>query len=180
VMAFACAAIPGQSCAPDACSHTDDTCIPDCDQSCDNCANKCTGGCEDCKRGCKDETCRRACAEKCGRCHATCLRGLDQCTTAHCGEVATQCSKDADKAWDDGQCDAECVAVQACVEKCPDGEMGKFGSWYFTDSCALGCAKRGMHKCPSTMAQICMGDPDMMNFMIRRAQLHPDKIPGGK
>ena len=145
-----CERIPPQSCSPDACMHTDETCYPECSHSCDACSTKCVSGCESCKKACKDDTCRATCATSCAACHQSCLKDLDHCTTGQCSEVENKCVKAEVAEFNATQCKTVCPKVSDCLDKnkC-DSPMSP---------CADACVKKIMGPtCPAKWRDVCLG-----------------------
>lgn len=164
VAMLACAQVPSQSCAPDACSQTDYDCIPECDKSCVSCAGACVTSCESCKAPCKDDACRLACARSCGECRSKCVQALDHCASATCSEKMETCFRERDDAWNSSTCPKVCPKVQDCVEKCPEIENDYTGQLYVSE-CANKCLKRLGKGCPESFYRICAGDPNAsVNF----------------
>jgi len=174
VQSLACAAIFDQNCVPDACAHTDDDCVPECDKGCDQCAATCTASCDTCKARCSDDACRHTCAEGCADCHDHCLVALDHCTTGHCSEVSNKCFKEKVAEWDHSACATVCEKVSACVEKtCTVPPETWVGLVYYGD-CAKQCSAKFGRACPDPYFDgICRGDPNAgVIFFPMRDRIH--------
>jgi hypothetical protein len=185
---MACAAVPGQSCAPDECSQTDMSCVPACDDKCSKCSDDCTGGCDKCKSHCKDDACKLACAGGCAKCHQRCLVALDQCSTAGCSSEAEKCFVDRDDEWNGSACEKVCEKVADCVEACPTTSQSIYDK--YMSACAKSCMAKLGKGCPKRFEMICMGFPDAaVNFYAYHTSRQekaaaeknagPAKPPGG-
>lgn len=166
---MACAAVAGQSCAPDECSQTDMSCVPACDDKCGKCSNDCTSACDKCKSHCKDDACKLECAGGCAKCHQRCLVSLDQCSTAGCSTEAEKCFADRDDEWNHSTCEKVCDKVSECVEACPSKSESMYDK--YMSACAKGCMTKLGKGCPKRFEWICMGSPDAaVNFFAYHTQ----------